>query len=102
MCRVCFETNRKALWLAWLKCTNTEEHQTQGTVLVVSTSSATQRQLIKVRPLPAGIIELNQVEYCVRGGRDCNPNLCQRAHTKEEFLYWQWEVARQIFRKVFY
>ena len=105
VCRTCFEANPKALWLTWLKCTNREKHQNKEKVIVVATSGVSQRQLVKVRPLPAGIVELGQVERCpssiyIQGGRVCDRDSCLRAHTKEELLYWQWEVAKQIFMKV--
>lgn len=66
--------------------------------MVVATSGVSQRLLVKVRPLPTGIKELNQVEHC--SNRVCDLDSCRRAHTKEELLYWQWEVAKQIFKKV--
>ena len=71
--------------------------------MVVATSGVSRRLLVKVRPLPAGIVELSQVERCpssIQGGRVCDCDSCRRAHTEEEYLYWQWEVAKQIFKKV--
>ncbi len=105
VCSTCFEANPKALWLTWLKCTDTEKHQNKEKVVVVATSGVSQRMLVKIRPLPTGIVELSQVERCpssiyVHGGRVCDVHSCRRAHTNEELLYWQWEVAKQIFKKV--
>ena len=100
VCQVCFEANSRALWLAWLKCTNTEQHRESATVTVVTDSLG--KQLIKVHPLPVEITQLSQVKICTRSGESiCNSSGCQNAHSNGELLYWQWQVAiKTLFDKV--
>ena len=97
VCRRCFETNPSAIWLAWLRCTNTEQHRNKGTVVVVANNK--EKKLIKVRPLPPMLTQLNEVTRAPH--RDCNFQSCRHAHSEEELLYWKWQVARKsIFMNV--
>ena len=104
VCRMCFEANPRALWLAWLKCTNTERHKNPSKVTVVigkdktQTRSSQERRLLIVRSLPSMYTQLDQVRLCVSGRKGCS---CLRAHSEEEALYWKWQVARNtLFAKV--
>ena len=104
---MCYEANPRALWLAWLKCTNRERHKNQSTVTVVvgpdrpartQTRSSHERRLIVVRSLPAVYTQLDQVRLCVSKAENCS---CKCAHSEEELLYWKWQVARNtIFANV--
>ena len=102
VCQACFQANPKALWLAWLKCTNTEEHKNKSTITVVANNK--EKKLIKLRQLPTIFAQLDQVRRCTRtGGLSgfCNSQSCTQAHSEEELLYWKWQVARNtIFSKV--
>ena len=99
VCQVCYEANPKALWLAWLKCTNTERHKNPSTVTVVvgrdraQTRSSQERRLLVVRSLPLVYTQLDQVRLCVSGRAACS---CQCAHSEEELLYWKWQMARKM------
>lgn len=104
VCRMCFEANPRALWLAWLKCTNTERHKNPSKVTVVIGKDKTQirnsqeRRLLIVRSLPSMYTQLDQVRLCVSGRKGCS---CLHAHSEEEALYWKWQVARNtLFAKV--
>jgi hypothetical protein len=104
VCRACYEANPRALWLAWLKCINTERHQNPNTVTVVvgkdksQTRSSREKRLLIVRSLPSTYTQLDQVRLCDSGREGCS---CLRAHSEEEMLYWKWQVARNtIFSKV--
>lgn len=104
VCQVCYEANPRALWLAWLKCTDTEQHKNPNMVTVVvgrdrtQTKSSQERRLLVVRSLPSMYTQLNQVRLCVSGREGC---LCLCAHSEEELLYWKWQVARNtIFANV--
>ena len=97
VCRRCFETNPNAVWLAWLRCTDTEQHMNEGTVVVVANNK--DKELIKVRPLPHMLTQLDDVARASH--RDCSSQSCRLAHSEEELLYWKWEVARKsIFMNV--
>ena len=100
VCQACFEANPKALWLAWLKCTKTEQHRENTTSVTVVTDLLC-KELIKVRPLPTGVTQLRQVTMCTQSGEPACGALCQNAHSNCELLYWQWQVAiRRLFQKV--
>lgn len=104
VCQACFEAYPKSIWLAWLKCTNTNQHSNGDKITVVASG----KELVKVRSLPAGVTWLNQVKFCGRYQQNHqNPiscsSTCQYAHSDGELLYWQWQVARKvIFEKVGY
>lgn len=104
VCRICFEANPKAVWLAWLKCTNTAVHKNMSTVTVVVSrekGSSIQhpikheKKLVKVRSLPYQFTEIDQVKLCGSGSNICLES-CQRAHSDEELIYWKWQVARNF------
>lgn len=104
VCQACYRANPRALWLAWLKCTNTEIHRNPNTVTVVVGKDKTQarssqeRRLLVVRSLPSMYTQLDQLRLCVSGREGCS---CLCAHSEEELLYWKWQVARKtIFTKV--
>lgn len=89
VCQACFKDKPNALWLAWLRCINTEEHKNEPKTTVVA--NVKEKVLIKVRPLPWVITRLDQVKLATHHSRICT---CQFAHSEEEFLYWQWQVAK--------
>lgn len=97
VCRRCFETNPNAIWLAWLRCTDTEKHKNEGTVVVVANNK--EKRLIKVRQLPYMLTQLDEV---IRASHQvCSSQSCRMAHSEEEHLYWKWQVARKsIFMNV--
>lgn len=102
VCQACFEAYPKSIWLAWLKCTNTNQHNSIDKITVVVSG----KELVKVRPLPVGVTWLNQVKFCGRYQQNHqNPSssssTCQYAHSNGELLYWRWQIARKvIFEKV--
>ena len=99
MCLACFEANPNALWLAWLRCVNTDQHKQESTIVVVVNSR--EKKLIKVRPLPLGFTQLEEVRRATHGGGACSSRSCQLAHSEDELLYWKWQVARNtIFMSV--
>ena len=80
------------MWLAWLRCTNTEQHKNKKTVLVVTDNK--EKRLVRVRPLPLGFTQLEEVTRATHGGGACSSHSCQLAHSEDELLYWKWQVAR--------
>ena len=107
VCRKCYEANPQAVWLAWLRCTDTENHQhTQSNPVTVvvrreqGVRDSHERRLVEVRP-PSQLTEVEDVKLCSRG-ETCG-STCVNAHSKEEVLYWQWQMARKtLFEKVSY
>ena len=103
VCSKCYEANPQAVWLAWLKCTNTENHRHTGTVTVVvrreqGARGTYERRLVSVKP-PCQFTELEDVKLCSRRDKCA----CMNAHSNEELFYWQWQMARKtIFEKVSY
>lgn len=95
MCLTCFNFNPHAQWLTWLVCTNQEEHKSDSRVTAVAKYSS--KQLIKLRPLPAGITGLSDVALCEN--LRCYET-CRQAHSKEERDYWLWEFMKRIYSKV--
>ena len=101
VCLACFEANPNALWLAWLRCVNIDQHKEERTIVVVANSR--QKRLIKVRPLPLGFTQLEEVRRTTHGGRACRStsSSCLLAHSEDELLYWKWQVTRNtIFMNV--
>ena len=104
VCQTCFEAYPKSIWLAWLKCTNTNQHSKADKITVVASG----KELVKVRPLPAGVTWVNQVKFCRRYQQNHQNQItcsstCHYAHSNGEFLYWQWQVVTKvIFEKVGY
>lgn len=99
VCQACFGANPNALWLAWLRCVNTDQHKQESTTVVVVNSK--EKKLIKVRPLPLGFTQLEEVRHANHGDGACSSRSCQLAHSEDELLYWKWQVTRNtIFMSV--
>ena len=92
VCQVCLQDNPGALWLAWLSCVDTERHKNKTKVAVVANSK--EKKLIEVRPLPWAFTQLDEVERATH--TSCTTRACQQAHSAEELLYWQWQLARKL------
>jgi len=104
VCRACFERDPNAVWLAWLKCINQEEHNTKATVTVVVGLS--RRQLIKVRELPPGVSKLSELALCCSNpvamgtASRCGGDRCRLAHSQEELNYWKWNIVIRLYAEM--
>ena len=97
VCLTCFSSNPHALWLAWLVCTNEEEHKSHPRVTAVAEYTTRNRKLVRVRPVPATVTRHSEVMLCEKSR--CY-DACIRAHSNEERDYWMWELTRRIHSQV--
>ena len=97
VCQMCLQQNPNAIWLSWLKCVNPMEHSAFPTVTVVANNI--NKQLVRVRPLPANITDIGLIGRCPR--RYCQvKERCTYAHSAEEANYWKWQSAIRVYEKV--
>ena len=101
VCQACFEHDPNAVWLAWLKCTNQEEHSTRATMTVVV--SLSHRRLVTVRELPSAVSKLSELALCLTNpvamgtASRCGGDQCRLAHSQEELNYWRWKIVIQLY-----
>ena len=104
VCQACFEHDPNAVWLAWLKYTNQEEHKGRATVTVVV--SLSHRRLVRVRELPSAVSKLSELALCrtnpvaMGTASRCGGDQCRLAHSQEELNYWKWKIAIQHYENV--
>ena len=104
VCRACLERDPNAVWLAWLKCTNQEEHNTKATVTVVV--GLFHRKLVKVRELPPGVSMLSELALCCSNSVSmgtasrCGGDRCRLAHSQEELNYWKWNIVIRLYAEM--
>jgi len=100
VCRACLERDPNAVWLAWLKCTNQEEHNAKATVTVVV--GLFHRKLVKVRELPPGVSMLSELALCCSNpvASRCGGDRCRLAHSQEELNYWKWNIVIRLYAEM--